>query len=158
MVPVLGPVHTGTVSYRSKTFHAKTSKRKSDMSTSFKYCRIRRNFYLKFSNVNATPLRTTSVYFGLRPKALFTRARYRTVLLRSVPKSGTERGCVHTGTEKIKWSVPNRSRNWAVRKSGPEIRTIRYRTVPFPCEQKPYDIVPLSGPVWYLRVTPSWFL
>ena len=39
-------------------------------------------------------------------KALFTRVRYRTVPLRSVPKSGTERGCVHTGTEKIKPSVP----------------------------------------------------
>ena len=52
----------------------------------------------------------------------------------------------------------NRSRNWAVRKSEPEIGTIRYRTVPFSCEQKWYDIVPLSGPVWYLRVTPSWFL
>ena len=49
----------------------------------------------------------------------------------------------------------NRSRNWAVRKSEPEIGTIRYRTVPFSCEQKLYDIVPLSGPVWYLRVTPS---
>ena len=52
----------------------------------------------------------------------------------------------------------NRSRNWAVRKSEPEIGTIRYRTVPFSCEQKRYDIVPLSGPVWYIRVTPSWFL
>ena len=52
----------------------------------------------------------------------------------------------------------NRSRNWAVRKSEPEIGTIRYRTVPLSCEQKRYDIVPLSGPVWYLQVTPSWFL
>ena len=52
----------------------------------------------------------------------------------------------------------NRSRNWAVRKSEPEIGTIRYRTVQLSCEQKRYDIVPLSGPVWYLRVTPSWFL
>ena len=39
-------------------------------------------------------------------KALFTPVRYRTVPLRSVPKSGTERGCVHTGTKKIKRSVP----------------------------------------------------
>ena len=39
-------------------------------------------------------------------KALFTRVRYRTVPLRSVQKSGTERGCVHTGMEKIKRSVP----------------------------------------------------
>ena len=30
----------------------------------------------------------------------------------------------------------NRSRNWAVRKSEPKIGTIRYRTVPFLCEQK----------------------
>ena len=33
IVRVLGPVHTGTVSYRSEAFRAKTSKRKSDMST-----------------------------------------------------------------------------------------------------------------------------
>ena len=39
-------------------------------------------------------------------KALFTRVRYRTVPLRSVPKSGTERGCVHMGRKKIKRSVP----------------------------------------------------
>ena len=52
----------------------------------------------------------------------------------------------------------NRSRNWGVRKSGPESGTIRYRTVPFSCEQKWYDIVPLSGPVLYLWVTSSWFL
>ena len=39
----------------------------------------------------------------------------------------------------------NRSRNWAVRKSEPEIGTIRYRTVPFSFEQKRYDIVQLSG-------------
>ena len=46
----------------------------------------------------------------------------------------------------------NTSRNWAVRKSEPEIGTIRYRTVPLSCEQKRYDIVPLSGPAsWYLR-------
>ena len=38
--PVLGPVHTGTVSYRSEAFRAKTSKRKSAMSTNFKHCRI----------------------------------------------------------------------------------------------------------------------
>ena len=62
--------------------------------------------------------------------------------------------------ERKKSSGPfqNRSRNWAVRKSEPEIGTIRYRIVPFSCEQKRYDIVPLFGPVWYLRVTPSWFL
>ena len=43
-------------------------------------------------------------------------------------------------------SFQNRSRNWAVRKSEPDIGTIRYRTVPFSCEQKRYDIVPLFGP------------
>ena len=47
IVPVLGPVHTDTASYRSDAFLAKTSKRKSDMSTNFKHCRIRSNFYLK---------------------------------------------------------------------------------------------------------------
>ena len=50
------------------------------------------------------------------------------VTLRSVPKSGTERDRIHTGTEKTQ---KVRSRNWAVRKSEPEIGTIRYRTVPF---------------------------
>ena len=39
----------------------------------------------------------------------------------------------------------NRFRNWAVRKSEPEIGTIRYRTVPFSCEQKRYDIVPFCS-------------
>ena len=60
--------------------------------------------------------------------------------------------------KKIKRSVPKHSRNWAVWKSEPESGTIRYRTVPFSCEQKRYDIVPLSGPVLYLWVTPNWFL
>ena len=45
---VLRPFHTGTLSYRSTEFRAKTSKRKSDMSTNFKHCRIRSNFSLKF--------------------------------------------------------------------------------------------------------------
>ena len=40
IVPVLGPVHTGTVSYRSEAFRAKKRKRKSDMSTNFKHWRI----------------------------------------------------------------------------------------------------------------------
>ena len=87
----------------------------------------------------------------------------------SFPKSGTERGCVHTSTEKSSGPFQSRSRNWAIRKSEPEIGMIRYRTVPFSCEQKQYDTVPfcsrvnrktgpLFGPVWFLRVTPSWFL
>ena len=37
----LGPVHTDMVSYHSEAFRAETSKRKSDMSTNFKHCRIR---------------------------------------------------------------------------------------------------------------------
>ena len=41
----------------------------------------------------------------------------------------------------------NRSRNWEVRKSEPETGTIRYRTVPFSCEQKRYDIVPFCSRV-----------
>ena len=49
IVPVLGPVHTGTPSYRSVAFRVETSKRKSDMSTNFKHCRIRSTFYLKFN-------------------------------------------------------------------------------------------------------------
>ena len=52
------------------------------------------------NSADTNPIHTT------HSKALFTRVRYRTVPLRSVPKSGTERGCVHTGTEKIKRSVP----------------------------------------------------
>ena len=68
-------------------------------------------------------------------QALFTGVRYRTVPPRSVPKSGTERGCVHTGNEKSSGPFQNRSRNWSVRKSEPEIGTIRYRTVPLSCEQ-----------------------
>ena len=51
-------------------------------------------------------------------QALFTRVRYRTVPLWFVPKSSTEMGCVHMGTEK----------NQAVRsKTGPE--TGRYGKV-----------------------------
>ena len=74
--------------------------------------------------------------------ALFTRVRYRTVPLRSVPKSSTERGCIHKCTEK-RSSGPfqNRSRNWAVHKSEPEIGTRRYRTILFSFEQKQYDII-----------------
>ena len=49
IVPVLRPVHTGAVSYRSEAFLAKTSKRKSVMSTNFTHCRIKSNFYLKFN-------------------------------------------------------------------------------------------------------------
>ena len=86
---------------------------------------------------------------------------YNIVPFRSGPKSGTEKGCVHTAESEKKSSGPfqNRSRNWAVRKSEPEIRTIRYRTVPFSCEQKNRSSLgPLSGPVWFPQVTPSWFL
>ena len=51
------------------------------------------------------------------------------------------------------------SRNCAVRRSEPEIQTIRKRTVPFSYEQKNRSSSgPLSSPVWFLLVTPSWFL
>ena len=44
-------------------------------------------------------------------------------------------------------------------KSEPEIGTILCRTVPFSCEQQNRSSLgPLSGPVWFLWVTPSWFL
>ena len=69
---------------------------------------------------------------------------YRSTSVRS--KRWYGEGCVHTGTKTLSGPFQNRSRNWAVRKSEPEIRTIRYRTVPFSCEQKRYDIIPLSGP------------
>ena len=60
--------------------------------------------------------------------------RYRTVPLRSVSKSGTEKGCVHTGTEK----------NQAVRsRTGPEIG--RYLKVNQKLER--YDIVPFRSGV-----------
>ena len=52
---------------------------------------------------------------------------HRTVLFRSILKSGTERGSVHTGTEKNQVDRP---------KTGPETETIRYRSVPFLSEQK----------------------
>ena len=67
---------------------------------------------------------------------------YRTVLFRSVPKSGTERGLrSHADEKKSSSPFQNRSRSWVVRKREPESGTIRYCTVLFSCEQK-YDIVP----------------
>ena len=96
-------------------------------------------------------------------QALFTRVRYGTFSLPSVPKSGTERGCVHTGTEK----------NQAVRsKTGPEIgrygkvnqKLERYDIVPFRSRVNRSGTIsyslgplyrsslgPLSGPVSFLR-------
>ena len=95
--------------------------------------------------------------------ALFTRVRYRTVPTQKVVR----RGVAFTRVRK-KSSFPfqNRPRNWAVRKSEPEIGTIRYRTVPFSCEQKNRSSLgSLAGPVWFPRVTPTlvsmtqrWFL
>ena len=75
-------------------------------------------------------------------QTLFTRVRYRTVPLRSVPTSGTERGCVHRGTEKIKRSVPKQvqklggtekwTRNWndtiSYRSALVWTEVVRYRT------------------------------
>ena len=79
-------------------------------------------------------------------KALFTRVRYRTIPLRSVPKSGMEsRGCIHMGTEK---NQPVRS------KTGPEIG--RYGKVNQKLER--YNIVPFrscvnrSGTILYRSV------
>ena len=80
------------------------------------------------------------------------RVRYRTVPLRSVG-----RGVAFTQVRK-KSSGPfqNRSRNWAVRKSEPEIGTIRYRTVPFSCEQKRYRTALVStGDTKLLSMTTS---
>ena len=83
-------------------------------------------------------------------KTLFTLVRYRTVPLRFVPNSFQKvvlRGLRSHGYEKkLSGLFQNRSRNWALRKSEPEIETTRYRTVPFSCGQKRYDIVPFSGP------------
>ena len=56
-------------------------------------------------------------------------------------------GPVHTDTISYR-STSVRSKKW-----------YRYRTVPLRSVPKSgTDIVPLSGPVWYLRVTRSWFL
>ena len=80
---------------------------------------------------------------------------------RSVPvQKVVRRGVAFTRVRK-KSSGPfqNRSRNWAVWKSEQETGTIRYGTVPFSCEQKDRSSLgPLSGPVWFKRVTPSWCL
>ena len=66
-------------------------------------------------------------------QALFTRVQYRTVPLWFVPKSSTEMGCVHVGTEK---------KNQAVRsETGPE--TGRYGKVAQELER--YDIIPFSS-------------
>ena len=57
-----------------------------------------------------------------------------TISYRSVPKSGTEEVlCSHGyGKNQVDRSE-NRSRNWAVPKSEPEIGTVRYRTISFSC-------------------------
>ena len=65
-------------------------------------------------------------------EAPFTRERNRSVPYRSVPKSGTLRGCVHTGTLEI---TSFRSKKWNDEKSDTKSGTIRNRSVPFPCEQ-----------------------
>ena len=65
-------------------------------------------------------------------KAPFTRERNRSVPYRSVPKSGTLRGCVHTGTLEI---TSFRSKKWNDKISDTKYGTIRNRSVPFPCEQ-----------------------
>ena len=65
-------------------------------------------------------------------EAPFTRERNRSVPYRSVPKSGTLRGCVHTGTLEI---TLFRSKKWNDKISDRKSGTIRNRSVPFPCEQ-----------------------
>ena len=60
-------------------------------------------------------------------KALFTRERNHSFPYRSVPKSGTLRGCVHTGTLQI---ALFRSKKWNDKKV---IRKVeRYAIIPFP--------------------------
>ena len=50
IVPVLDPVHTEIYAMVSfPNISRQKSKRKSDMSTNFKDCRMRRNLYLKFN-------------------------------------------------------------------------------------------------------------
>ena len=61
----------------------------------------------------------------------------------------------HGYARKSSGPFQNRSRNWVIWKSGPEFGKIRYHTIQFSCEQKRYDIVLLSEPVWYPRVTPK---
>ena len=53
----------------------------------------------------------------------------------------------HGYEKKSSGPFQNRSRNWAVRKSEPEIGTRRYRTVPLSCEQKQYDTIPFCSGV-----------
>ena len=65
-------------------------------------------------------------------RAPFTRERNRSFPYRSVPKSGTLRGCVHKGTLEI---TSFRSKKWNDEKSDTKSGTIRNRSVPFPCEQ-----------------------
>ena len=65
-------------------------------------------------------------------KAPFIRERNRSVPHRSVPKSGTLRGCVHAGTLEI---TSFRSKKWNDKKSDTKSGKIRNHSVPFPCEQ-----------------------
>ena len=61
-------------------------------------------------------------------KAPFIWERNRSVLYRSVPKSGTLWGCVHTGTLEI---TSFRSNKWNDKISDTKSGTIRNRSVPF---------------------------
>ena len=65
-------------------------------------------------------------------RAPFTRERNRSVSYRSVPKSGTLRGCVHTGRLEI---TSFRSKKWNDKISDTKSGTIHNRSGPFPCEQ-----------------------
>ena len=67
-----------------------------------------------FSNITLKSFGFFTFYFPLNSMTFvetdnevpFKRGRYHTVLVRSVSKSDTERGCIHAGTEKIKRTVP----------------------------------------------------
>ena len=54
------------------------------------------------------------------------------ILFRIVPKSGTLKGCVQTGTFQIE---PFRSKKWNDQKSDTKSGAVRNRSVPFPSEQ-----------------------
>ena len=114
---------------------------------------------------------------------LFGTVRYRTVVNRALGSHGYDNVPFHFGPfqKAVRRGLRSHGygKNQAVRpKTGPEsgrygkvnqklerydivpLRsrvTVRYRTVLFSCEQKNRSsLSPLSGPVWFLWVTPSW--
>ena len=87
-------------------------------------------------HANASQNFVTATFFTVfklcRNRANVVLVRNRSVPYRSVPKSGTLKGCVHTGTLEI---TSFRSKKWNDRISDAKSGTIRNSTVPFPCEQ-----------------------